>query len=386
MAESFRTGRDVRQLEGYEAFIPAPLPPDPPIEYDAELQQLLSTANRALGRLDGAMSILPSPNFFVNMYSRLEAVLSSQIEGTQSSLQDVLEYEVNPDQPGLREDVKETFNYFKAMDYGLTRLTDLPLSLRLIREIHAKLLQDVRGNIMTPGEFRTSQNWIGPPGTPLAQAIYVPPPVHEMNEALANLERFLHRNDSMEALVHCGIAHAQFETIHPFLDGNGRVGRLLITFLLCWQEVLSRPLLYLSHYFKANRDEYYNRLMAVRFAGDWEGWLKFFLTGVAQVSKEATDTARGILDMREKHREIISREMPRSAGGGFALLERLLEHPITKTKWVCELLNCSYPTAAKMISRFSEMGLLREMTGRQRNRLYFYDPLIRLLPSSNPAG
>ncbi len=228
-----RAGRWIEQVNGYSAFIPNPLPPDPPVRYDKNLTRLLGQAQGALGRLDGATLLLPSPGFFANMYARLEAVLSSQIEGTQSSLQDILEYEVDARRAGLQGDVRETFNYFDAMNYGLERLSKLPVCLRLIREIHKKLLVGVRGSRHAPGEFRRSQNWIGPEGSGLKEAVFVPPPPHEMNPALNNFEKFLHREEGMPVLVHCGIAHAHFETIHPFLDGNGRVGRLLITFLLC---------------------------------------------------------------------------------------------------------------------------------------------------------
>src|SRR6202167_5455629 len=274
-----RAGKYVKQLDGYRAFIPAPLPPVPPLEMDRELTRLLSEADHALGRLNGVTSILPNPDLFVSMYVRHEAVLSSQIEGTQSTLVDVLQFEIDANGNEHPKDVEEVVNYVRAMNYGLKRLDELPLSLRLIREIHGKLLEGVRGANRTPGEFRTSQNWIGPANCTLTTATFVPPPPHEMHQALDNLERFLHETTSFPALIHCGLAHAQFETVHPFLDGNGRVGRLLITFLLCQRGVLQRPLLYLSHYLKGRRAEYYDRLMAIRNDGDWEGWLRFFLRG-----------------------------------------------------------------------------------------------------------
>ena len=237
-----RAGRYIKQLEGYSAFIPAPLPPEPPVRMDHELMRLLSDADRALGRLDGVSSILPNPNMFVAMYVRHEAVLSSQIEGTQSSLDDVLEFEVDArgEHP---KDIEEVVNYVRAMNHGLRRLEELPLCLRLLREIHEELLKGVRGAERSPGEFRRSQNWIGPAGCDLNTATFVPPPVHEMKQALDNFEKFLHDTESNPRLIHCGLAHAQFETIHPFLDGNGRVGRLLITLLLCQQNILQKPLL-----------------------------------------------------------------------------------------------------------------------------------------------
>ena len=297
-----RAGRLIQQIEGYRAFIPAPLPPSPPPVFDSEMICLLSQADRALGRLDGITSILPNPDLFVAMFVRQEAVLSSQIEGTQSTLDDVLQFELNEEGVDLPKDVGEVVNYVNAMNYGLERLKDLPLCLNLIKEIHDRLLRGVRGGEKTPGDFRRTQNWIGPSGCTLNAANFVPPPVHEMHPALDNLERFFHDADSFPVLVHCALAHAQFETIHPFIDGNGRVGRLLITFWLCQREILHRPLLYLSSYLKAHRAEYYDRLMAIRLSGDWEGWIKFFLRGVFQVSQAASDTARKILELRERYR------------------------------------------------------------------------------------
>ena len=290
-----RAGQFVKQPGNYRAFVPALLPPRPSIDLDDEGRRILSDADRALGRLDGCAHVLPNPDLFVAMYVRQEAVLSSQIEGTQSSLTDVLQVETGIRGRKLPLDVAEVVNYVRAMNHGMARLEDLPLSQRLLREIHGVLLEGVRGEDRTPGEFRRSQNWIGPDGTPLENATFVPPPVREMTAALANLEEFLHDSDDLPVLVHCGVAHAQFETIHPFLDGNGRVGRLLITLLLCERSILHRPLLYLSHYLKKNRAEYYDRLMAIRAKGDWEGWLKFFLLGVYEVSCQAADTARAIL-------------------------------------------------------------------------------------------
>jgi Fic family protein len=244
---------------------------------DEEMVSLLSRADCALGRLDGVTSVLPNPDLFVAMYVRHEAVLSSQIEGTQSTLEDVLEYEIEARANNQPKDVEEVVNHVRAMNYGLRRLRDFPLSLPLIKEIHAELMRDVRGSHREPGEFRRSQNWIGPEDSNLTAAIFVPPPPHEMLLALDNFEKFLHTAKPMPVLLHCGLAHAQFETIHPFLDGNGRVGRLLITFLLCQREILQAPLLYLSLYLKAHRAEYYDRLTAVRTDGNWEGWLKFFI-------------------------------------------------------------------------------------------------------------
>ena len=373
-----RSGQYIKQVEGYSAFIPAPLPPDPPIKMDdPELIHLLSNADRALGRLDGSTSILPNPDLFVAMYVRQEAVLSSQIEGTQSTLEDVLQFEIDVKGQEIPTDVEEVVNYVRAMNHGLERLKTFPLSLRLIREIHAYLVKGVRGGNRTPGEFRTSQNWIGEVGCNLATASFIPPPVPQMHQALNNLETFLHDKASFPVLILCGLAHAQFETIHPFLDGNGRIGRLLITFLLCERGVLQRPLLYLSHYLKAHRMEYYDRLMAIRTNGDWEGWLKFFLRGICEVSESATTTARSILNLRETHREIIGQKIS-SSNYGLRLLDFLFEQPIINIKLAEEHLQCVYATASKAIEQLVELGLLREITGGQRNKLYRYEPYLIL--------
>jgi Fic family protein len=334
---------------------------------------LLSDADRALGRLDGVTSILPNPDLFVAMYVRHEAVLSSQIEGTQSTLEDVLEYELDAQGPKVAKDAAEVVNYVHAMNHGLRRLATLPLSLRLLREIHAELMQGVRGGERHPGEFRTTQNWIGPQNCTLRDALFVPPPPHEMNEALGNLEKFLHDRGSVPALVQCGLAHAQFETIHPFLDGNGRVGRLLITLLLCEQNILAHPLLYLSVYLKAHRAEYYDRLMAVRTSGDWEGWLRFFLRGVTEVSAAATQTARSILKLREDGRQILAN----NAMGG-RLLDYLFEKPVLTVRAAEEHLGCSFVTASKLVEELARQGLLKETTGQKRNRMFRYEPYLAL--------
>lgn len=372
-----RAGRFVKQMEGYQAFIPAPLPPDPPVPLEPELSQLLSEADRALGRLDGVATVLPNPDLFVAMYVRHEAVLSSQIEGTQSSLDDVLQFEIDAAGKELPKDVEEVVNYVSAMNYGLERIAQLPLSLRLIREIHDKLMAGVRGGERTPGEFRRSQNWIGPQGCTLETATFVPPPVHEMHNALDNFEKFLH-DTSLPILIHCGLAHAQFETIHPFLDGNGRVGRLLITFLLCERKVLHRPLLYLSLFLKEHRAEYYDRLMAIRRNGDWEGWLKFFLRGVESVSRSATETARAIMNLRETHRQLISDKLAGRAALGLRLLDYLFEQPLASVPLIEKRLKCSFATANKLVEQLAELKIVREATGWRRNRQYRYDPYLAL--------
>lgn len=370
-----RSGAYVQQLTGYRAFIPAALPPQPPARVNAEL---LSQADRALGRLDGSVLTLPNPDLFVMMYVRKEAVLSSQIEGTQSSLQDVLSAEAAVMSPDRPRDVHEVVNYVGAMNYGLARLSSLPVSVRLIREIHGKLLDGVRGSLLTPGELRTTQNWIGPGGAGLSQATFVPPPPEEVPRALSNLEQFLHRDSDIPLLARIGIAHAQFETIHPFLDGNGRVGRLLITFLLCQRGVLQKPVLYLSHFLKQHRQEYYDRLQAIRDTGDWEGWLDFFLRGVAEVSTQATETARRILLLREDHRTRITERLGRSAALGHKLLEILYSKPVVSAVQVRQLLSIAPASANRLLGRLQEAGILVEFTGNRRNRRFRYAEYVRL--------
>lgn len=373
-----RAGRYVTQPTGYRAFLPAPLPPDPPVDLGGALRTLLSQADHALGRLDGAVLTLPNPDLFVFMYVRKEAVLSSQIEGTQSSLQNLLAAEANLYDPYAPSDVGEVVNYVRAMNHGLARLDQLPVSVRLIREIHTELMRGVRGGKLRPGELRTTQNWIGPPGCTLREAIFVPPPPHEVPAALSALERFLHEGVNLPPLVQVGLAHAQFETIHPFLDGNGRVGRLLITFLLTEKRLLSKPVLYLSHYFKQYRSDYYERLQAVRDQGDWEGWLAFFLDGVVRVCREAADTAAAILRVREDCRTRIAEQMGRAAANGHRILEGLFDHPIVTVATVRQWLGITQAGANNLVNRLVDAGILREITGYARNRRFLFDPYLRL--------
>jgi Fic family protein len=373
-----RAGRYVQQLTGYRAFIPAPLPPSPPVMLDGPLYSALSKADRALGRLDGSIQTLPNPELFVLMYIKKEAVLSSQIEGTQSSLNDLLSAEAKVFSSNVPADVDEVVNYVSAMNYGIERLEQLPVSIRLIKEIHARLLNGVRGSAMTPGELRTSQNWIGPGGCTLATASFVPPPPNEVFQCLGDLEKFLHTDDDLPLLVKIGLVHAQFETIHPFLDGNGRMGRLLVTFLLCERKVLTKPVLYLSYYFKQHRQDYYEHLQAVREQGDWEGWLIFFLTGVAEVSAQATDTARRILALREEHRTGITEHLGRTAGNGHRVLEYLYAHPIITVDEVRSITITSYPAANQLVANLVQLGILVEISGQKRNRRFRYEPYIKL--------
>jgi Fic family protein len=373
-----RAGTYMRQPSGFGAFVPAALPPSPPVSRTAELQALLSDADRAVGRLDGSIETLPNPDLFVLMYVRKEAVLSSQIEGTQSSLQDLLAAEAQVLTSDRPKDVDEVVNYVAAMNHGLARLKDLPVSVRLIREIHAQLLNGVRGSDLQRGELRRTQNWIGPAGSTPATATFVPPPPDVVPSALSDLEQFLHGDAELPLLLKIGLAHAQFETIHPFLDGNGRCGRLLVTFLLCEGRALQKPVLYLSHYFKHHRQEYYDRLQAVRDRDDWEGWLAFFLKGVADVSAQATDTARRVLALREAHRAAVTEHLGRAAGNGHRILEKLYERPIMSVSQIRELTNTSYPAANELVSRLTALGILVEFTGQKRHRQFRYDAYVRL--------
>lgn len=371
-----RAGQYIRQSAGYRAFYPAPLPPDPPVQIHGELQALLSEADLSLGRLDGSIQTLPDPDLFVLMYIRQEALLSSQIEGTQSTLQDVLSAEARILSPGPLRDALEVINYIEAMKLGLGQLEKLPLSARLIRQIHGRLLEGVRGSHLTPGELRTSQNWIG--GNNLGDAVFIPPPPNEVQNTLSDLEKFLDDPGDIPTLIWIGLAHAQFETIHPFLDGNGRVGRLLITFLLCERGVLLKPVLYLSHFFKQNRQQYYDELQSVRDFGSWEQWLTFFLRGVIEVSKQATSTARRILDLRERHRELINERLRFRAGNGHRVLEHLYEYPTVSVKDIQDLLGVAYPSANNLVTELANCGILQEITGRSRGRVFRYDDYVAL--------
>lgn len=369
----------MRQATGYSAFVPAPLPPNPPIEWVPDLITLTAEAEGALGRLDGSAATLPNPDLFVAMYVRQESVLSSQIEGTESSLNDVLVFELDPKARGLPQDVEEVVNHVGAMNYGLERVRTLPLSSRLIREIHERLMHGVRGAERRPGEFRTSQNWIGPENSPLSKATFVPPPTHEMREAMGALDVWLHGEDALPATVMAGLAHAQFETIHPFLDGNGRMGRLLITFILVQRGLLQRPLLYLSHYFKHHRAEYYDRLMAVRESGDWESWLRFFLRGVRDTAREAARTAYAIVDLKERHRAIVQAS---SIGlAGVRALDVLFEKPLINVNGLRSELGVAFATANNVIDELTRLKLVEETTGQRRNRIFRYTPYLELFDS-----
>ena len=373
---SERAGRFRRQLTGYDAFAPKPLPPDPPLQWDADLLGLLSEAAAAVGRLDGLAGSLPNPDLFVVSYVRREAVFSSQIEGTQSSLDDVLAHEVEARTHELPADIGETVNYVRAMRVGLDLLDELPLSGRLIRRVHEELMTGVRGQERSPGEFRKTQNWVGPVGCTLETAAFVPPSPVDLPDAIRDFETFL--NDSAEApLVEAGLAHAQFETIHPFLDGNGRVGRLLITLLLVQRGVLSRPLLYLSLFLKQNRTEYYDRLDVIRTRGDWEGWLRFFLTGVAVTANDAVRVAGELSALTDEHRRIATSK--NFGKYGWPLLDLLAEQPIVTIKYASARLGSTPTTVGRLLDQMTSLGMVAELTGRKRYRVYRYSPFLDVL-------
>lgn len=364
--------------ESYRAFLPAPLPPQPPLALDGELLQWLEKANRAIGRLDGISDILPDRQLFLYQYVRKEALLSSQIEGTQSSFSDLLLFELH-EAPGVPlDDTREVSNYVAAMTHGLERLHDgFPLSLRLLREIHAILLRDGRGAHKEPGEFRRSQNWLG--GSRPGNAVFVPPPPERLMECLDPLERFLHvQEPPVPVLVQAALVHVQFETIHPFLDGNGRLGRLLITLMLVSEGVLREPLLYLSLYFKTRRSEYYDLLQQVRLQGDWEAWLRFFLQGIYETAQQAVETARNLLQLFDADRERI-RGLGRIAGSCLQLHQLLQRKVVVNIPGAAEALGINRTTISNCLAKLQALGIVREITGHRRNRLFIYDSYMQLL-------
>ena len=365
------------EKETVRAFVPPTLPPAPPLRLDG-LQQLLEQANQAVGRLDGLASILPDLSLFIYTYVRKEAVLSSQIEGTQSSLSDLLMFE-NDEVPGVPiQDVQEVSNYVAAMNHGLQRLrSGFPLSLRLICEIHDVLLSKGRGSEKQPGEFRRSQNWIG--GTRPGNASFVPPPPDLVLDCMSSLELFLHEDrPDLPLLIKAGLVHVQFETIHPFLDGNGRLGRLLITFLLCAQNVIREPILYLSLYFKTHRTAYYDLLDRVRAKGDWEAWLDFFLTGVKETAEQAASAARRIVALFEDDQRRIE-ALGRPAASVLRVFQHMQRNPIVSIPATAQKIGISAPTVAKSLEHMRHLGILREITGRERHRLFVYEPYLAIL-------
>lgn len=364
--------------DAFSAFVPAPLPPAPPLNLTTADHALIERANRALGKLDGMTSLLPDTSLFIYAYVRKEALVSSQIEGTQSSFSDLLLYE-SDQVPGVpMEDVREVSDYVAALDHGLERLRGgFPLSLRLLREIHRVLLRNGRGSNKTPGELRRSQVWIG--GSRPGNARFVPPPAEKVLECMGALETFLHSDPvKTPTLLKAALAHVQFETIHPFLDGNGRLGRLLITFLLCAEGALSEPILYLSLHFKIHRQEYYEHLQRVRTHGDWEGWVRFFLEGVIRTSEEAVATTRRILALFEKDRRQLEK-LGRAAASAFRVHEYLQRKPITGIREMQNKLGLTYPTVAGALDRMKKARIVKELTGFKRNRVFAYAPYVELL-------
>jgi len=358
------------------AFVPPPLPPTPPIDVLVLLDRL-SLAERALGRLDGITMLLPRQELFLYMYVRKEAVLSSQIEGTQSTLSDLLRFETEAQAGEPIDDIREVSNYVDAMMYGLERLEDLPLSLRLIREMHARLLQSGRGGAKSPGEFRRSQNWIG--GTRPGNALFVPPPTTELDKCLDGLERFMHEGESrLPALIKAGLLHVQFETIHPFLDGNGRIGRLLVTLYLCVHGVLRKPLLYLSLYLKTHRTDYYRLLQEVREHGAWEAWLDFFLTGVADTANQAFDAATRIVELFKQDRERITGKSER-AGSALRIHDLLQQNPYLTANLLVERTGLSAPTVNAALADLERLDIVEEVTGRRRGRVFGYRRYLAIL-------
>jgi Fic family protein len=356
--------------------VPDPLPPK--LQWTPDLVADLSKADRSLGELAGLGRVLPNPHILIAPFIRREAVLSSQIEGTQASLSDLYAYEaVQLSLFDQSSDVREVHNYVRALEYGMERLSTLPLSLRLIRELHERLMEGVRGEHQTPGEFRRSQNWIGPPGCTLNEATFIPPPAPEINQALDVYEKFLHADSPLPPLIRLALIHYQFEAIHPFLDGNGRVGRLLITLLLCAWDLLPQPLLYLSAYFEAHRQEYYDHLLAVSQRGAWEAWLRFFLRGVAEQSHDAVLRAGQLQMLRERYHERFQRM--RAAARLLQVVDLLFARPILDISQVAEVLGVSHQSASRYVETLEEEGVLREITGQVRNRVYRADAVLQAI-------
>jgi len=380
---SGKPGRLVPAGGAGKAFVPDPLPPK--LDFGPRLVRALSEADRALGELAGLGRTLPNPYLLTRPFSRREAVLSSRIEGTRASLVDLYAFEAEPPlfgEPERGSDVREVQNYVRALEHGLGRLKELPISQRLLREMHAVLMEGVRGAQRDPGEFRRVQNWIGSPGADAEEATFVPPPPGEIPEALGALERYVHEDTGLPPLVDIALVHYQFEAIHPFLDGNGRIGRLLITLMLIERDLLPEPLLYLSAYFERHRGAYYDHLLSVSQKGDWEGWLLFFLRGVLTEARDAALRAGTLFDLREDYRQRFRRE-----GGGANLLaavEHLFARPVTDIREIEGALDISFEASRRLVGRLEEEGVLEEITGRRRNRVYVAREIVRVL--QGPSG
>lgn len=373
-----RAGIFISQPSGYKAFIPSPLPPQPPLIFSQKLQSFLSEADRALAKLEAITTILPNSDLFIAMYVKKEALLSSQIEGTQPTLEGILEFEANLKPHEDINEIKEVINYVKALNFGIERLNQLPLSLRLIKEIHKVLTEGTRGSSKNPGEFRSSQNWIGPLGGSLSEAIFIPPPPVQVYDHMGKLEKYFYAKDNMPPLVKAGLIHAQFETIHPFLDGNGRVGRLLITFYLLWQNILTKPILYLSYYLKKNKSTYYDLLMRIRTEGDFEGWIEFFLKAVSAMSEESVNTAREIIRLKE---QLIEKLFLNSISSIYAvkLIDFLFQMPVIGTTDIVKKFQISKESANKLINKFEKLTIIKEITGKQRYKKFIFRPYIDII-------
>lgn len=364
--------------EKVQAFVPAPLPPVPPIEWSSELREKFDQALLALGRLDSVSVLLPDTSLFLYMYVRKEAVLSSMIEGTQSSLSDLLMFEFEHQPAVPLNDVQEVSNYVAALNHGIRRLGEnFPLSLRLLKEIHGVLLSKGRGKECNPGEFRRSQNWIG--GSRPGNAVFVPPPPEHLQECMGKLELFLHdQPEKTPVLIKAALAHVQFETIHPFVDGNGRLGRLMITLLLCSEKVLKEPMLYLSFYFKTYRKRYYELLNEVRLTGDWEAWLNFFADAVIHTATKAVETAQQLMKLSAEDGLRIN-GMKRISGSAHLVHKAMLERPMASPNWVQEKTQLSPATVNACLRELEQIGIVKEITGQKRNRLYSYAEYIRII-------
>lgn len=371
-----KAGKLVRQKGGYDAFIPYPLPPE--IQYDDELHLLLSRADAALARLDGVTEVLPNPDIFVAMYVKKEALLSAQIEGTQVSLQGVLEFEANLKPKEDLRDIREVINYIGAMNYGIAQLQKGDLNLNLINESHKTLIAGTRGSDKKPGKYKDVQNFLGTPGGSIFQASFIPPPPEKIGQLMSELETFIRQKDKLPVLIKIALIHAQFETIHPYLDGNGRMGRLLITYYLYWTKSLSKPLLYLSFYLKKYKPEYAEHLNKIRFHDDWESWLKFFLRGVIEVSENAIQSAREIIALKENS---IKKLIEYKVGGTNAirLLDLLFDNPTVSIREVAEKLDISLVAANKLVNKMVELGILQEITGKERYQKFAFIDFIRII-------
>jgi len=381
--ETSTSGKCIKSTGGYWAYLPNPLPPH--IDFDKKLMQLLSNADRVLGELSGTGRLLPNPYFLIRLYVRREAVASSRIEGTQASLSDLFYFEAGETEKPKAPDVKEVQNYVRAMEFGIKRLKKLPVSIRLICEIHKILMRNVRGENKTPGELRRSQNWIGTPGCSLDDATFVPPPVEEMKQALSEWEKYLHSNPDDPPLIQCAMMHYQFESIHPFLDGNGRVGRLLITFFLCERGYLTQPLLYLSAFFDRYRDEYYSKLLAISQKGDWRGWIEFFLRGVATQAKDAISDAKKILDLHAEYQKSLesTKRIPETS---HRLIDEVFSNPVISISQLSHRWNIPFNSVKTGVNRLVKIGILREATARRRNKIYIAPKLMGLLTSTDREG